>query len=79
MATKTTSMRLSEEMAAELAAVARVDGQSVSAATREAVEKHITERTEDPEFQRRVKERLEEDMRIAKRLAARLTDASGDS
>lgn len=65
-------MRLSEAMAAELAAVARVDGQSVSAATREAVEKHITERTEDPEFQKRIKERLEEDMRVAKRLAARL-------
>jgi hypothetical protein len=58
-------------------AVARVDGQTVSVATREAVEKHLATRSSDPEFQKRVKKKIEEDIATAKRLAARLDDEDG--
>jgi predicted DNA-binding protein len=69
MASKATSLRLSEPMAAELAAVARADGIPVSEAVREAVAKHIAERRADKDFQKRLKELLEEDQRVLKRLA----------
>lgn len=69
---KVMSLRLAEELWKELAAVARVDDQSVSEAIREALGKHIATRGSDPEFQRRVKKKLEEDIATVKRLAERL-------
>jgi predicted DNA-binding protein len=69
MATKATSLRLPEEMAAELAAVARADDMPMSEVVREAIEKHITERRTDQDFQKRVKRLLEEDREVLKRLA----------
>ncbi len=68
MTTKATSLRLPEQMAAELAAVARADGIPVSEAVREAVAKHIAERRADKDFQERLKQLLEEDQRVLKRL-----------
>jgi hypothetical protein len=69
MATKATSLRLPEQMAAELAAVARADGIPVSEAVREAVAKHIAERRADKDFQERLKKLLEEDQRVLRGLA----------
>jgi Arc/MetJ-type ribon-helix-helix transcriptional regulator len=69
MATKVTTLRLPDFMAAEIAAVAQTDDMSVSEAVREAIEKHIDERRADKEFQQRLKKRLEEDQEILKRLA----------
>ena len=69
MAVKATSLRLSEPMAAELAAVARADGMPVSEVVREALGKHIAERRADKDFQKRLKQLLEEDQRVLKRLA----------
>jgi len=69
MATKATSLRLPEEMAAELAAVARADDAPMSEVVREAIEKHIAERRSDKDFQKRVKQLLEEDQEVLKRLA----------
>jgi predicted DNA-binding protein len=69
MTTKVTSLRLPDQMAAELAAVARADDMPVSEAVREAIEKHIAERRADEGFQKRVKQVLEEDQEILKRLA----------
>lgn len=69
MATKVTTLRLPDFMAAELAAVARTDDMPVSEAVREAIEKHIEDRRGDKEFQRRLKKRLEEDQAVLKRLA----------
>lgn len=69
MATKATSLRLSEQMAAEIAAVARADGMPVSEAVREAIEKHIAERRADRNFRERLKKILEEDQKVLKRLA----------
>jgi len=70
MATKVTTLRLPDFMAAELAAVAQTDDMSVSEAVREAIEKHIDERRADKGFQQRLKKRLEEDQEILKRLAS---------
>ena len=69
MASKATSLRLSEPMAAELAAVARADGIPISEAVRQAIEKHITERRADEGFQKRLKRLLEEDQKVLKLLA----------
>jgi predicted DNA-binding protein len=67
--TKVTSLRLDGELHAELAAVARADGQTVSDVVREAVGKHIATRASDPEFQKQAKKKLEEDIATVKRLA----------
>jgi len=56
-------------MAAELAAVARADGIPISEVVRQAIGKHIAERRADEEFQKRLKELLEEDQKVLKRLA----------
>ena len=69
MASKATSLRLHEPMAAELAAVARADGIPISEAVRQAIEKHIAERRADEEFQKRLKQLLEEEQKLLKRLA----------
>jgi predicted DNA-binding protein len=69
MATRAMSLRLPEEMAAELAAVARADGMHISEAAREAIEKHICARRADKDFQQRLKRRLEEDREVIERLA----------
>lgn len=65
---KATSLRLPEEMAAELAAVARTDGRTISDAVREAIAKHIASRRGDPEFQKRIREQIEEDRKTMERL-----------
>lgn len=70
MAIKVTTVRLEEELADELAAVARVDGRSVSDAVREAVANHVAERRADPDFQKALKVRMEEDRQLLEQLAA---------
>ena len=70
MAIKVTTVRLEEELADEVAAVARVDGRSVSDAVRVAVASHVAERRADPDFQKALKLRMEEDRQILEQLAA---------
>jgi Arc/MetJ-type ribon-helix-helix transcriptional regulator len=69
MATKVTTLRLPDYMAAELAAVARADGVPVSELVRDAVARLIADRRADEDFQKRVKQLLEEDQEVLKRLA----------
>ena len=69
VATKVTTLRLPDYMAAELSAVARADEIPVSEAVREAIEKHIAERRADKNFQERVKQLLKEDQETLRRLA----------
>ncbi|MDX6627239.1 MAG: hypothetical protein QOE56_2228 [Solirubrobacterales bacterium] len=69
MATKAMSLRLSDDKAAELAAVARTDDVPVSEAVREAIDNHIAARRADKDFQKRLKKRLEEDREVLERLA----------
>jgi predicted DNA-binding protein len=69
MASKAMSLRLSEEKAADLAAIARADDMPVSEAVRAAIDNHIAARRADKDFQKRLKRRLEEDAEVLKRLA----------
>ncbi len=69
MASKATSLRLPEPMAAELAAVARADGMPISEAVRQAIEKHIADRRADAGFQERLRKLFEEDQKVLKLLA----------
>jgi post-segregation antitoxin (ccd killing protein) len=68
--TKVMSLRLSVELAAELATVARVEGVTISEAIRAAIYRHITTRRTDEDFKKRLKKRLEEDREVLERLAA---------
>ena len=69
MATKVMTVRLSEDLAAELAIVARTDDVPVAESVREALEGHIASRRADTDFQRRLKKHLERERKFAKRLA----------
>lgn len=69
--TKVTTLRLPAELAAEIAVVARADGETTSSAIREAVEKHLAERGRDPDFQKKLKETVEEYLKVAESLANR--------
>lgn len=68
-ATKATSLRLDEDLWKELATVARADETTISEVVREAIGKHIATRASDPEFQKQIKKKLEEDLATVKRLA----------
>lgn len=69
MPRKAMSLRLSDEMAAELAAVARAEDVPISEVVREAIERHIAVRRADKDFKARLKKRLEEDREVLERLA----------
>jgi len=70
MAVKAMSLRLPEEKAAELAAIARTDEMPVSEVVREAIDTHIAAKRADKDFQRKLKKRLEEDRQVLERLAS---------
>jgi predicted DNA-binding protein len=67
--TKVTTIRQSAEQANELKFLARVDGVPVSEAIRLAIAEHIERRRNDPDFQLRLKTRIEADQNILRRLA----------
>lgn len=69
MSTKAMSLRLPKDQAAELAAVARTDEMPISEVVREAIHNHIAARRADKDFQKRLKQRLEEDREVLERLA----------
>jgi predicted DNA-binding protein len=66
---KVTTIRQPAEQADELEFIARVDGVPVSEAIRDAIAEHIKARRADPAFQKRLRERMEADRHILKRLA----------
>lgn len=67
--TKATSLRLSPELAAELAAVARAQGVTISEVVREAVSSHIATVRSDDGFQASLREQMEKDRELLERLA----------
>ena len=67
--TKAFTMRLPEEKAAELEAVAEADGMHVSEAVREAIDSHIEARRKDKDFQARLTKLVEDNQRVLDRLA----------
>ena len=69
MATKVLSLRLPEEIATEIAAVARANGVSISRAIRMAVEDYVIAQRADKNFKARLARRLEEDRELLERLA----------
>jgi hypothetical protein len=66
---KTMSLRLDRDLATELEAVARIDGQSIADTVRTAVEHHIEARRKDEEFRERLRRNAEEQRDILDRLA----------
>jgi hypothetical protein len=67
--TKVTTIRQPTDQADDLEFVARVDGVPVSEAIRDAIAAHIEARRADPAFQERLRERMDADSNILKRLA----------
>lgn len=67
--TKVTTIRQPADQADELEFIARVDGVPVSEAIRAAIADHIQVRRADPAFQQRLRERIDADRNILKRLA----------
>lgn len=69
MAQKAFTVRLPADQAAELERVAQVDGTSVSEEIREAITTRIEKRREDPEFQSRLRDLIQENQKILEKLA----------
>ena len=68
---KVTTIRQSAEQAAELEAIARVDGVPVAEVIRTAIADLIEARRNDEAFRLRLQRRLEEDQAILRKLAER--------
>ncbi|MFL5897156.1 MAG: ribbon-helix-helix protein, CopG family [Solirubrobacterales bacterium] len=69
MSLKITSLRLDEELATELKAVARAEGVPVSEAIRAALYQYIATCRADPGFQARFQKQLEDEREALERLA----------
>jgi antitoxin component of RelBE/YafQ-DinJ toxin-antitoxin module len=70
--TKITSVRIDDDLDAEVNAVARAEGVSASEIVRAALYRYISECKSDPDFQVRVRKLLEKDREVIERLAAGL-------
>ncbi|HYV17349.1 MAG TPA: ribbon-helix-helix protein, CopG family [Conexibacter sp.] len=66
---KTMTLRLSDEQATDLEAMARVDGVPVSEAVRVAIEERIKARRGDRRFQARLRRLMVENQRALERLS----------
>lgn len=67
--TKIMTIRQPADQAHKVEFIARVDGVSVSEAIRVAIVDYIQARWADPDFQQRLRERIDADRNILKRLA----------
>jgi predicted transcriptional regulator len=66
---KTMTLRLDDELAADLEAMARVDDVPVSEAIRVAIDERIKARRDDKQFQARLRRLMAENQRALERLA----------
>ena len=66
---KTMTLRLDDELAADLEAMARVDGVPVSEAVRVAIDERLKARRDDKQFQTRLRRLMAENQRALERLA----------
>jgi predicted transcriptional regulator len=66
---KTMTLRLSDELAADLEAMARVDDVPVSEAIRVAIDERLKARRDDKQFQARLRRLMAENQRALERLA----------
>lgn len=69
MERKAMTVRIPADQAAELEAVAEVDGVPVSEAIREAIAEHIEARRRDEAFRARLKASLERNRKVLQKLA----------
>ena len=67
--TKSMTLRLQDELARELEAVARVENITVSEAVRRAITEHVAAKRSDREFQERLDRFMNENQAILERLA----------
>lgn len=67
--TKVTTIRQDADQAAELEAVAQVEGVPVSRIVRDAIGEALQKRRSDAEFQERLRRHLDENRRVLERLA----------
>jgi hypothetical protein len=67
--TKSLTVRLSDELAADTAAIARVDGSSVNETVKQALSEAIERRRSDPSFRARLRRIVSEDQELLERLA----------
>ena len=65
-----TTLRLPPEEAADIEAVARVEGLSVNELVRQTLAEKVAARRADPDFQKRVRDIMDENKRLFERLAA---------
>jgi hypothetical protein len=63
------TVRLHEDQAEDLEAVAQVDGLSVAEEIREAITERVAQRRADKAFQSRLREAIEQNRRALERLA----------
>jgi predicted DNA-binding protein len=68
MAKRVISLRLPEDLAAHAEMVARIEGKPMSGFITDAIAAQIEATRADPEFQQRLRERIEADKRIIDRL-----------
>jgi class 3 adenylate cyclase len=69
METRALTLRLPADQAAQLEAVARADGVSVSEAVRGAIQDRIDARRKDRAFQARIRQMMEEERAVLEQLA----------
>jgi hypothetical protein len=65
----TLSVRIPEDIATEVALIARIEGVTVSEVIRAGVYRHLSALRTDPAFQKRLHKRLDEDREILDRFA----------
>lgn len=63
------TVRLDDEQAQDIEAIAEVEGVSVAEEIRRAIGERIAERRKDTAFQQRLRQSLEDNQRILERLA----------
>ena len=69
MSNKSMTLRLTEDQAESLDAVARVEGVPVAEVVRTAIEAHISARRQDVAFQQRLRASIERHREILEKLA----------
>ena len=67
---KSMTLRLTDEQAAELDAIAQVENVPIAEEVRRALAEHIASRRKDREFQARLKASIERNQEILRRLAS---------
>lgn len=67
--TKSMTLRLDQQLAERLQAMADVEGEPVSEVVRRAIAEHVEQRRKDPDFQRMLKRNLERHKRLLEMLA----------